>query len=258
MTNASTTKKRSRIIIWLVATPFLLLGSCAACMMAAWAMLPDCSGTDTGTGEAATPIPRQEASPADSTPPEATPDNEDPARAAQRWMKSRSLDPGSISGLQRLAPWACGGRAGADVDGVYHVFYVRDSAVVSVYRFPERGDRELVWRGQNSECSALDDRARTVSATADLPRYTVLSVMRRAGRYKQGDILVKSMSPKTPKTRREQVLRAIMKKENLDEANLYCSKAAYKADMSERFQKTHPHAMDCSLGGILSSGPIFD
>jgi len=86
-----------------------------------------------------------------------------------------------------------------------------------------------------------------------VPAYSVLEVVKLfrepGGRY--GSILVPTFSKTTPIPQREALLKYVMEVENLTEASLYCSAEAYRADLSERYARTHPRARLCSLGGIF-------
>jgi hypothetical protein len=156
-----------------------------------------------------------------------------------------------------MDPWACGSRYAGTIGSVAHQFYVKKGKVVTVYKAPYQKPRELLWTTPEAKCLAVDTTQKTVKASANVPAYTVLSRMKLMRGGMKLDVLVKSMSRKTPSEKRESVARAILAREDSEFATLYCSKAAYKANMSEKFAKAHPKASRCVLGSISEYGADF-
>lgn len=90
-----------------------------------------------------------------------------------------------------------------------------------------------------------------------LPSYEVIEAIKMLAGGVDGAVLVKSMSRSTPAEIREQTLREIARKEGFTSATLYCSRDAFKANISASFARSHPNALPtCLLGGLLS-GSFF-
>ena len=59
--------------------------------------------------------------------------------------------------------------------------------------------------------------------------------------------------PVAPVEIREQTIREIARNEGFTSASLYCSRDAFKADISASFARSHPNALKtCYLGGLHS------
>ncbi|WP_368411243.1 hypothetical protein [Paludisphaera mucosa] len=91
-------------------------------------------------------------------------------------------------------------------------------------------------------------------AVDDLPAYRVVKVITNAVVGRSSDVIVPSLSPKTPKTERESIARAIAQKERLDEAWFYSTEEAARANKSASFAEEHPDAMKRGYLGSLDHG----
>jgi len=87
-----------------------------------------------------------------------------------------------------------------------------------------------------------------------LPEYIILDKINLINGNAYADILIESFSRATPVNERETTIKAIAKKENLQEISLYSTKNAQKATFSSSFAKTHPNALKNGYLGTFEEG----
>ena len=75
---------------------------------------------------------------------------------------------------------------------------------------------------------------------------------------KEGDVLIPTFSRRTPLAEREAFARSIASSEELTTVNLYCSREAQKANVSERYSRAHPSALKTCYLGMLKDGRFYD
>lgn len=154
---------------------------------------------------------------------------------------------GSVQQTVTMPDWAKGARQQVNLTSGNYLFYVQDGQVVTVYKYEGEGRAE-VYRND------IPDPPKNLGARpeeGDIPAYKVLDTVDMMVGGRAGEILITTFSRKTPAAERESTLRAIMAKENLSEAKLYCSEEAKKANSSASFAASHPNAMKtCFLGSI--------
>lgn len=110
------------------------------------------------------------------------------------------------------------------------------------------------WDKKSGLVMIFDQRTPAASGQKDskLPEYKVLFRVRQIHNKRvYGDILVPSLSRKTPINILEHVARAISSQEKLDDITLYCTEEAYKANNSASFLKAHPNALEEGFLGLL-------
>jgi hypothetical protein len=95
-------------------------------------------------------------------------------------------------------------------------------------------------------------RVRTpeVLEAENIPAYVVLDSVTMMNGRKLGAVLIPAFSRRTPHLERERAARLIAKTEGFDDLDLYATREAYSADMSESFSRSHPGARQGILGGI--------
>jgi hypothetical protein len=162
---------------------------------------------------------------------------------------------GTALEVETLSDWAQGKRQRVtfDQNGKRRsmLFYTKDQEVETVYEDGPDG-RKKIW-GEYEQLEA--GTPVTKEASESLPAYTVLSSNTKiGGGGKFGDILVPSLSRKTPVETRERVFRAIASKEGLDEVSFYSMEDAYKANTSSSYAASHPKALQKGFLGSLSGG----
>lgn len=91
-----------------------------------------------------------------------------------------------------------------------------------------------------------------------LPKYEVLFRVKQMhnGRV-YGDVLVSSLSRAAPARAREQVARAILSQESLDDIALYSTRDAYEANVSAPYLESHPDALRKGFLGSLKDGTFL-
>lgn len=83
----------------------------------------------------------------------------------------------------------------------------------------------------------------------ELPAYRVLDRVDQLSGRPFGDVLVPSFSQETPPAIRRDILKRIIEEEGLQDASLYCSVDAQRADYSRSYSESHPDALArCALG----------
>jgi hypothetical protein len=189
-------------------------------------------------------------------------DDEAPAGVAaqfhlcQEFFAARS-DLGTLQHLAPLSDYACGARAAVTTSRGEYECYLKDGAVATIWarRVGGVAAREVVY--QNSQvrpCSAVVEENSTRPAKGTLPAYIVLKRINLIQGGQLVEILVKSLRPVSPNAEVARIAKGIAQREAADgqgqEVVVYCSEAAYKANGSERFLKSHPNAMRCLLGTL--------
>lgn len=136
-----------------------------------------------------------------------------------------------------------------------YLFYTKQGQVQTVYAITQDQGRIIVWGETESNPANAQDKPIARPATGDLPAYTVLfSVDLADGSGRMGQILVPSLSRKTPASKRESVARGVAAKEGFVAVYLYRTEDAYKADMSSSYAKAHPDALKNGYLGMLEQG----
>jgi hypothetical protein len=160
---------------------------------------------------------------------------------------------GTPLSTQSVPDWAQGKRQRVVFDsGRSLLFYTKEGRVVTVYEDTSGAGRKVVW-GETEQ--NVPQAPATRVAVADLPAYKVLfSAQKIGGGGKFGDVLVSSLSRKTPAKTREDIAKKIASKEGLSQLSLYSTDEAYRANNSESFSKAHPGAMKRGFLGSLQDG----
>ena len=169
-----------------------------------------------------------------------------PAVAA--WTKKYS-EYGSPTAVATLPDWIGGRSQRVSLDGGLVLrFYLVNDTVNIVYEESPGGGLKVF-----GHYSAPFELARSVQreATDGLPAYTVLNATQNLSGEIAGNILVPSLTRKTPAQQREDVFRRIANREGLLTAAFYSSAEAYEADRSEAYAKSHPSALRKGSTGLL-------
>ncbi|MGE5574016.1 MAG: hypothetical protein ACM3ZU_13525 [Bacteroidota bacterium] len=139
-----------------------------------------------------------------------------------------------------------------------YLFYTEQGQVQTVYALTEDQGRVIVWGETESHPMNAQEEPIARPAVNQLPAYTILlSVDLADGTGRMGDILIPSLSPSTPRAKRESVARAIAAKEGFVAAYLYSTREAYEADMSSSYAKAHPDALKSGFLGFLEQGKFM-
>ena len=87
-----------------------------------------------------------------------------------------------------------------------------------------------------------------------LPEYIILDKIKLINGNTYADILIKSFSRTTPVNERELTVKAIAKKENIQEISLYSTENAQKATFSSSFANKHPNVLKNGYLGSFEKG----
>ena len=160
---------------------------------------------------------------------------------------------GRATTIQDMPDWAEGKcqRVTFD-DGRSLLFYAKDGKVVTIYEDQPGSERVQIW-GENE--SYAPPPVTAGNAEESLPSYKIIysvDLPDGAGRY--ADVLISTLSKKTPIEMRESIARKIAEAEHLSRLSLYSTADAYKANMSKSYSKAHPNALRDGFLGSLQGG----
>lgn len=174
---------------------------------------------------------------------------------AIRDFLSQNPSMGEYAYYEEASPWAKGKRYSVSTKEDTYLFYLHKNNVVGVYINGPDGILSQIYHEDIPELPDNIERA----ATETLPEYIIIDQMDLLSGGRYGDILVESYSTDTPMNVREKTLRAIMGKENFTEASLYCTREAYKANMSSSYSESHPQALkEGYLGMVWDDGKFYE
>ena len=158
---------------------------------------------------------------------------------------------GRPSWFENADRWAKGPRQSVATDEGTFLFYLLDGEVVTVYETTggTRVERFNTYEAESGRPAPVEREE-----TAQLPAYTIIDRVNLAVGGRHGDVLVISFSKSTPTAERERVLRSIAAKEGFTQADLYCSREAFEANMSASYARSHPGALDRCFLGRLEKG----
>lgn len=158
---------------------------------------------------------------------------------------------GKFTYFEKKEPWLHGDRYSISTDEDTYLFYLYNekNKVVSVNVKNEKGNIKNIYR---EDVPDLPDNFKR-SATEKLPEYIILDQvdLMAGGRY--GDVLIKSFSKKTPLKKRKEIIKAIMEKESFDQAALYSSREAFKANINSSYSESHPNALKNGYLGSMEN-----
>lgn len=164
-------------------------------------------------------------------------------------------DFGTPSATETIPDWAQGKRQRVRfTNGRSLLFYLKDGKVITVYQDDAEEGRTKVWgSGSTSTAEYMTDVSRT--SEGSIPDYTIISAINLLAGGKHADVLIPSLSQRTPIERRREIAFEIRKKEGLRTLSMYSTNEAYKAAYSSSFAEQHPKASQGFLGSIaLESG----
>ena len=162
---------------------------------------------------------------------------------------------GAVQFTSAKPDWAEGKRSKVVTDKGNYLFYLsKTNEVVGVWQENEDGTKTQLFKKESTEF------INQINEDRNLPQYKILSqVDLFSGEGKFGEILVLSYSTNTPKEEIESTLRQIMEKKGFASAMIYCTEAAYKANSSESFSKSHPNALENGyLGQVTEKGKFLE
>lgn len=169
---------------------------------------------------------------------------------------SQHTEYGSATIIEDMPNWANGKRQRVKFDnGRTLLFYTKDGNVVTIYEDQPGSGRVKIWGEDESyEPPGVIER----DAEDSLPSYKILlSLNLPNGKGRYGDILIPTLSRKTPVETRESIARKIAKAEHLTSLRLYSTEEAYKANISESYSKAHPNALRQGFMGSLEGGDFM-
>jgi len=160
---------------------------------------------------------------------------------------------GTPAATQAIADWAQGRRQRVRFTNYRSLlFYLKDGQVMTVYEDDTEGGRTKVW-GSYPTAEYMTDVSRV--SEGSMPEYTIISAINLVAGGKHADVLIPSLSRRTPIEKRREIAFAIRKKEGLRSLSMYSTREAYKSDYSSSFAEQHPKARQGFLGSIsLDSG----
>lgn len=116
------------------------------------------------------------------------------------------------------------------------------------------------WTQAQGLIKSFDMRTPTPNSqhSSDLPSYEVLYSMRLLSNGRiYGEVLMESLSRKTPVEIRENLSRKIAIQEKLDDLDLFNSREAYQANNSASYLKDHPNALRKGFLGSFKEGKFM-
>jgi|Wag4MinimDraft_11_1082651.scaffolds.fasta_scaffold01520_4 hypothetical protein len=155
---------------------------------------------------------------------------------------------GKFTYFEKKEPWMHGDRYSVSTKEDTFLFYLynEENKVVSVNVKDQNGNIQNIYR---EEVPNLPDNFKR-KATEEVPEYIIIDQFDLMSGGRHGDILIKSFSKETPLDKREKVIKKIIEKENFTQADLYCTREAFEANMNSSYSESHPNALE---NGYLGS-----
>lgn len=171
--------------------------------------------------------------------------------AVAKWVKFNSQW-GKPTSIVRLHDWAGGKAQKLTLDkGLTLRFYLVKDEVNIVYE--ESAEGELKVFGHYAAWFELPKPVKRRAADG-LPAYTILHAAENITGEIAGNVLVPTMTRSTPSSKRAAVFKRIAEREGLLTAAFYSTEAAYKADSSKSYRRSHPTALRRGSTGLLMDG----
>ena len=168
---------------------------------------------------------------------------------------------GTPKSVQDTPDWAEGKRQRVDFSsGRSLLFYLKDGRVVTVLD----EQRQKIWGEQAAPKPPPAAVDKPAVASSGIPAYRILysGPHRRPGKPmgKRGDVMISSLTRKSPPAEVEAICVAIAKKEGFTSSAFYATEEAYRANESSDYLKQHPQALIKgflgSIGGSLTDPKI--
>lgn len=148
---------------------------------------------------------------------------------------------GKFTYFEKKEPWMHGDRYSVSTSEDTFLFYLynEENKVVSVNVKDQNDNIQNIYR---EEVPDLPDNFKR-KATEVLPEYIIIDQLDLTSGGRHGDILIKSFSKETSLNKREKIIKKIIEKENFTQADLYCTREAFEANMNSSYSESHPNAL---------------
>lgn len=159
---------------------------------------------------------------------------------------------GDVREVEQLHDWAWGRVYRITTTVAPYLFYFDGEELAEVKAVqPDGIERRSIFKKE------IQTNFENISRPGDneVPPYTLLTKMRLLnGTGWYADVLVPSLSRKTPAAERERIMRIVAYREKFSSGTLYCTREAEKANFDEEYSKAHPSALKQGLLGSFENG----